>query len=123
MKGYYVLEIPDLSYVINHEDVLRWEIFLLDASKRYEKITWQTSSLEKSGTLEQILVFYGRLKAMKIDFQNKRIVFFRGEADQEEFENFLLEVLGKSFIRIHSEQMHFVVSPKYTIRKQGSIMR
>ncbi|TWT03546.1 hypothetical protein [Planomicrobium sp. CPCC 101079] len=123
MKGSYVLEIPDLDYVLNHEDVKRWEVFLLDAAKQYEKIKWQASFIDKSGILQQELVFYGRLKTIKIDFQNKRIVFFRGEVRCEEFEKFLLEVLNNSFIRIRSDQMHFVVSPGKLNGKEGSTMR
>ncbi|TWT27670.1 hypothetical protein [Planomicrobium sp. CPCC 101110] len=123
MRSSYVLEIPDLDYVLDYEDVRRWEVFLLQASKRYEKIAWQASSSEKSGTLQQLLVFYGRLKAAEIDFQNKRIVFFQGVVDQGEFGEFLLEMLDNMFIRIRKDQMHFVVSPKYLGCQKRSIMR
>lgn len=123
LKGSYVLEVPDLNYVLDYEDVIQWEVFLMQASKRYEKISWQTSFQEKSNTLQQMLVFYGRLKAAKIDFVNKRIIFFRGAASCREFEEFLLDMLDNMFIRIRSDQMHFVVAPKYSSRKEWSTMK
>lgn len=123
LKGLYVLEIPDLRAVLNEADVIHWEVFLLHTSQRYEKIHWHISSSEDNNHLQQILVFYGRLKAAKIDFRHKRIVFYRGDAEQQEFERFLLKALGNLFIRIYPDQMHFVVTSKYSSSEKGSIMR
>jgi len=121
LKSSYVLKIPDLHRMLHQEDMVHWEIFFRHSSKQYEKINWRSTCLEEQ-KMQQVLEFSGILKAVKIDFQNSRIVFCEGAAEQGKFEEFLLNMLDNVFVRVDQDRMHFIVSPKNRSKKEFSIM-
>lgn len=123
MKDSYILEIPDLPYVLKQEEVIHWEVFLQNTSAGYEKIRWRISSAEDCYTLQNVELFYGRLKAVKIDFKNNRIIFYRGAAEHGEFSEFLMQVLQNMFLRVNSNQMHFFVSAQSSKQKESRAMK
>ncbi|RNF39997.1 hypothetical protein [Planococcus salinus] len=117
MTGSYVLEIPDLHEVLSQEDVARWKIFLTTDEKEHHKVNWSVSSADNSFMFHNSFLLDKRIKSVEIDFTDNRVTFYKGESDADGFKEFLDLVLSKMFIRINPNQMHFLVSPKYSQRK------
>ncbi|WKA54053.1 hypothetical protein [Planococcus shixiaomingii] len=117
MGGSIVIKVPDLHYVLNQEDVESWEVFWRHGLKQHKQIKRQLYYSEENCTVHHMLLFYGHLKVVKIDFQNNCIVFYRGKAERGEFEKFLMEMLDTVYIRSHPNRMHFLVCPKFLSRK------
>ncbi|MDN7241767.1 hypothetical protein QWY14_08170 [Planococcus sp. N028] len=88
MGGSITIKVPDLHYVLNQEDVESWEVFWRHGLKQHKQIKRQLYYSEENCTVHHMLLFYGHLKVVKIDFQNNCIVFYRGKAERGEFENF-----------------------------------
>lgn len=112
MSSSYVLGIPDLDRVLNQEDIVEWELFLLNTEKRYEKIRWRASYSEGRYTFQNVHLCNSSLKTVELDFEKKQIVFIQGELDDGEFEEFLGLALAQLFIRVKSDRIHFLATPK-----------
>lgn len=112
MDNVYVLGIPDLHEVLNQEDIAVWELFLLTAEKRYEKIRFQVSSDGGCYTFTNVEACNGILAAVQLDFDEKKIVFSQGGKNNEEFEGFLFDVLSQLFVRVEKDRIQFCATPK-----------
>lgn len=112
MDQVYVLGIPDLHQVLSQEDIAVWELFLLSAEKRYEKIRFQVSSEGGCYTFTNVEACNGILATVKIDFDEKKIVFKQAGKSSEEFENFLLDILSQLFVRVEKDRIQFCTTAK-----------
>ena len=123
MDHVYVLGIPDLQQVLNHEDIAVWELFLLTEEKRYEKIRFQVSDEGGSYTFKNIEVCNNLLSSAEIDFDNKKIIFTQGESGSGDFEKHLLFVLSQLFVRVESDRIQCLATPKKKELKRLSTRR
>lgn len=121
MLDSYVLEIPDLGYVMSQDSIGQWEIFLRHTGKGYRKIQWQVSSSSSGFMLRNSVSTGGPVESVHIDLTANRIIFQKGEMNDREFQHFLRSLLDAFFIRIQQNQMHFVVSPNYLVQEDFSI--
>lgn len=123
MDNVYVLGIPDLQQVLNQEDIAVWELFLLTAEKRYEKIRFQVSSDGGCYTFKNVEACNGILATVQIDFDNQKIVFKQGGTDEKEFEDFLLYALSQLFVRVEKDRIQFMAIPQKPRMKRLSTRR
>lgn len=114
MDNVYVLGIPDLQQVLNQEDIAVWEIFLLTAEKRYEKIRFQVSSDGGRYTFRNVEACNGILATVQIDFDQKKIVFNQAGSNDKEFEDFLFDALSQLFVRVKKDRIQFLATGKKT---------
>ncbi len=98
--------------MLKQEDVERFELFLLIANDEYRKISWLALPMKES------FVFIGKrvsgnspLKAVRLDFKNNRIVFYRGQLTEQAFEDFIYCLIDSLFLHVHPDQLHFLVLP------------
>ncbi|MFC3210489.1 hypothetical protein [Planomicrobium okeanokoites] len=110
MDNVYVLEIPDLQQVLNQEDIAVWELFLLTAEKRYEKIRFQVSSDGGCYTFRNVEACNGLLATVQIDFDLKKIIFVQGVSNDKEFESFLFDALSQLFVRVKKDRIQFLAT-------------
>lgn len=109
----YVLEIPDFGYMLKQEDVERFELFLLIANDGYRKIAWNALPLNDSYVFIGKHISYSPLKAVRLDFKNNCIVFYRGQVNEQEFEDFIYYFIDSLFLHINPDQLHFLVLPAF----------
>ncbi|MCM3610348.1 hypothetical protein M4S82_03730 [Planococcus sp. MERTA32b] len=114
MDNVYELGIPDLQLVLNQEDIAVWELFLLTAEKRYEKIRFQVSSDGGCYTFRNVEACNGVLSTVQIDFDNKKIVFNQGGTNDGKFEEFLFDALSQLFVRVKEDRIQFLATAKKT---------
>lgn len=107
----YVLEVPDLGYMLKQEEVERFELFLLTAKQGCRKVTWKTLPGNGSLVFLEDGAANGPLKAARIDFKSNRIIFYRGKLSELEFEDFIQYLIQALFLRINPDQMHFLAMP------------
>ncbi len=112
MDKAYVMEIPDLKQVLTQEDIAVWELFLLNAEKRYDRILFQISSDDGCFTFENIEACKGILTTVQIDFDNNRVIFNPGDEGNKDFEDFLVEALRQLFIRVNKNRIQFMAAAK-----------
>lgn len=120
MDNVYVLGIPDLQRVLNQEDIAVWELFLLTAEKRYEKIRFQVSSDGGCYTFTNVEACNGILATVQLDFDENKIVFNQGGAGHKEFEDFLFDLLSQLFVRVEKDRIQFCATAKKTEIKRLS---
>ncbi|WP_033541880.1 hypothetical protein [Planococcus sp. CAU13] len=123
MEHLYVLEIPDLQSVLNQEDIVIWELFLLNEEKRYEKMRFQLSGSEGCYTFDRVEACNSRLGKVQIDFDNKRLIFEPGAAEDKEFEQFLLHALSQIFVRIKNDRIQFLATANNKRKKRLNTRR
>lgn len=111
MINSYVLELPNFGYVLKQEDVERFELFLLIANNKYRKIAWNALMLNDSYVFIGKQKSYRPLKAVRLDFKNNWIVFYRGQLNEQEFEDFIYYFIDSLFLHINPDQLHFLVLP------------
>ncbi|WP_152911804.1 hypothetical protein [Planococcus glaciei] len=121
MMDDYVLEIPDLGYVMSQDSIGQWEIFLRHTGQGFQKIQWQVTSSASGFRLRNMVQTGGPVESVHIDLAANRIVFQKGEMEDQEFQQFLRSLLDAFFIRVRQDQMHFVVSPNYLVREDFTI--
>lgn len=110
MENLYVLGIPDLQQVLRQEDIAVWELFLLNEDKRYEKISFQVSSEGGCYTFKNVETCNGLLTTVRIDFDNKEIIFNQIGEDEKEFENFLIYALSQLFVKVEKDRIQFMAN-------------
>lgn len=112
MDNVYVLEIPDLHQVLSQKDIAVWELFLLTAEKRYEKVCFHVSRDGGCYTFKNIETCNGLLATVQIDFDKKKIFFNQTGAASKEFEKFLFDVLSQLFVRVETTRIQFLANTK-----------
>lgn len=118
MGHLYVLEIPDLQFVLNQEDIAVWELFLLNEGKRYERIHFHVTDDKGCYTFNNIGACNGQLEKVQIDFENKKVVFKQSGKSNREFENFLFDRLSQLFVRIQKDRIQFLSTrPAQRVKK------
>jgi hypothetical protein len=123
LKHSYRLEVPDLRAVLNRKEVMILKVFFQNAPEGCRKIEWHITSSETGYTMHNIQLFYGRLKAVEIDFKNACIVFYKGADLGGEFTELLVALLENTYIHINSDEMHFVASTGRSRKKEHGAMR
>ena len=111
MINSYVLEVPDLGYVLKQEEVKNLELFLLNANHGYRKVTWKLLSENDSFIFLEEKAVSSPLKAARIDFKTNRIIFYRGQLSELEFEDFIQYLVQTLFLHINPDQLHFLTFP------------
>jgi hypothetical protein len=106
----YVLEIPDLGYVVNQDTISRWEVFLRPKGKGSQKIRWQASSSASGLMFRNLSSKDSPVESVQIDFTANRIIIRKKKMEDQEFRRFLQFLLGTFFIKVGADELHFVVS-------------
>lgn len=112
LDNVYVLEIPDLQQVLSRDDIGVWELFLLTAEKRYEKIRFEVSNDGGCYTFKNVETCNGLLATVQINFDKNIVVFNKTGAPTKEFEEFLLDLFSQLFVRVETNRIQFLTSAR-----------
>ena len=110
MFNSFILEIPDLRSVLQPKDVAAWEVVDARADLVFGKISWQISSEGECYSVHNPRLFPDHLEQVQVDFKMNRIIFYRRQMRDEEFQMLVAYIMDKVSIYINPDEMHFVVS-------------
>lgn len=119
----FVLEIPEIGYLLNQESVMEWQAFGLSRTGTYEKISWQIESSGNKVKIKSIETPDRTGRNAEIDFTANRITILKGDMNDGEFTKFLQFLLEKAVLSTAEREMHFVISAKKPHHKVCSIRR
>lgn len=108
----FILEIPELGYLLRQESIMEWQVYGPAESGSYEKICWQIASSGSKVILRSEETPDGTRKSAEIDFASSRIVIHKGEMSDGEFTKFLQFLLDKMVLSTAAGEMNFIVSAK-----------
>lgn len=121
MFNSFVLEIPDLRSVLHPKDVAAWEIVYAKAELVFGKIRWQISSDGDCYTIHDPRLFQDYLEQVQVDFKMNRIIFYKRQLSDEEFQSLVTYIMKKISIYIHTNEMHFmVIAPRHRHQRARS---
>ncbi len=113
----YILEIPDISYLLKWENVLEWQVYGPDQSGNYEKINWRVESSGNKVMLKSIENLEKTQKNAEIDFSTNRIIIHKGNMNDSEFTKFLQFSLEKAMLSTSESEMNFIIYAKKSQEK------
>lgn len=111
MFNTFILEIPDLRSVLHPKDVVAWEVVYARAELVFGKISWQISSDGDCYSIQDPRLFPDCLEQVQVDFKMNRIVFFKREMPDEEFQSLVRYIMERVSIHIKPNEMHFMIIP------------
>ncbi len=113
----YILEIPDISYLLKWENVLEWQVYGPDQSGNYEKINWRVESSSNKVMLKSNENLEKTQKNAEIDFSTNRIIIHKGNMNDSEFTKFLQFSLEKAMLSTSESEMNFIICAKKSQEK------
>lgn len=113
----YILEIPDISYLLKWENVLEWQVYGPDQSGNYEKINWRVESSSNKVMLKSNTNLEKTQKNAEIDFSTNRIIIHKGNMNDSEFTKFLQFLLEKAILSTSESEMNFIICAKKSQEK------
>ncbi len=117
MSQSFVLEIPEISYLLKQESVFGWQAYGPSRSGNYEKISWSVESSGSKVVMKSLESIEGAQKSAEIDFTSNRITIHKGEMSDREFTKFLQYLLEKAVLSTSEKEMNFVIFSKKTSEK------
>lgn len=108
----FILEIPELGYLLKQESIMEWQIYGPAETGSYEKIYWHIASSGSKVTLRSEETPGGKGKSAEVDFAASRIVIRKGELSDGEFTKFLQFLLEKMVLSTAEGEMNFIISAK-----------
>ncbi|HSP23075.1 MAG TPA: hypothetical protein VLQ20_12205, partial [Planococcus sp. (in: firmicutes)] len=103
----FILEIPELGYLLKQESIMEWQIYGPAETGSYEKICWHIASSGNKVTLRSDETPEGTRKSAEVDFAASRIVIRKGELSDGEFTKFLQFLLEKMVLSTAAGEMNF----------------
>lgn len=117
----FVLEVPEIGYLLKQESVLQWKAYGPSRSGGYEKISWSIESSKSKVIMKSIETLGGTRKSAEIDFSANQITIHKGKMSDGEFTAFLQFLLEKAVLSTSEREMNFVITAKKAHEKVAGI--